>query len=165
MQIPSGAVSNTCAVRISARLRSVKSSTKATPWLPLCSKLAMPMSTGTRLPSFRKYSFSNGCKLPVVLSSGTHWRTSRSSHSGGVSSVQRSRLDTRSSRLYPTMRRKASLASVIRPSRLQMKMPMMLESTRRRTLASNPLASSRRAISASSRAAICNLRFSMDSTV
>ena len=42
----------------SARLRSVRSSTKATPWLTSSSKLATPIKTGTRLPSFRKYSFS-----------------------------------------------------------------------------------------------------------
>src|SRR5262249_59195422 len=40
------------------RLRSVKSSTNATPSLPLSLKSAIPISTGTRLPSFRKYSFS-----------------------------------------------------------------------------------------------------------
>ena len=47
------------------------------------------MSTGTRLPSFLKYSFSKGCNDPIVLSAGIHSRLSRSSHSGGVSSVQR----------------------------------------------------------------------------
>jgi hypothetical protein len=36
--------------------------------------LATPTSTGTRLPSFRKYSFSNGCKWPVCLTSGSHCR-------------------------------------------------------------------------------------------
>ena len=52
-----------------------------------------------------RYSFSNGCTRPVVLSSGTA-RSSRSRHSGGVRSVQRRRPATRSSRSYPTMREK-----------------------------------------------------------
>src|SRR5262249_39920502 len=68
-------------------------------------------------------------------------------------------------RSYPMMRRKASFPSMIRPSRFQMKIPMMLESTKRRIFASNPLASACTAVSACSRAAICDLRSSIDSTV
>ena len=44
----------------SARLRSVKSSTNARPLSPSSLNIAAPISTGTRLPSFRKYSFSKG---------------------------------------------------------------------------------------------------------
>src|SRR5271165_1052837 len=68
---------------------------------------------GTRLPSLRKYSFSNGCTLPAFSISGTRHRTSGSRHSGGVSSFQSKRPESRSSRSYPTIRRKASLASRI----------------------------------------------------
>src|SRR5262245_34498924 len=53
----------------------------------------------------------------------------------------------RSPRSYPMMRRKASFPSMIRPSRFQMKIPMMLESTKRRIFASNPLANARTAVS------------------
>src|SRR6202012_343646 len=49
---------------------------------------------------------------------------------------QRTRPETSSSRSYPTMRRNVSLASRNRPPSSQMKMPMMLASTRRRILAS-----------------------------
>ena len=93
-------------------LRSVKSRTNATPWFPPFSKLADPISTGTRLPSLRKYSFSNGCAIPVILTSQTVCAL-RKSHSGGVRSVQLKRPDARSSRSYPTMRRNASFASRI----------------------------------------------------
>src|SRR5207245_699537 len=61
---------------------------------------------------------------------------SRSSHSGGVRSVQRRRPATTSSRSYPMRRRNASLASRIRPSTSQTKIPMILASTRRRIFAS-----------------------------
>ena len=44
----------------SAHLRSVRSSTKATPWSRSSPNAAKPINTGTRPPSFRKYSFSNG---------------------------------------------------------------------------------------------------------
>ena len=54
----------------SARLRSVKSSTKATPSSCVPSKATAPISTGTRLPSFRKYSFSNGLARPDRLQVG-----------------------------------------------------------------------------------------------
>jgi hypothetical protein len=63
----------------SARLRSVKSSTKATPWFPPSSKVAAPISTGRRLPPFRKYSFSYGCTVPVDFRSARA-RASRSRH-------------------------------------------------------------------------------------
>ncbi|MGY3365198.1 hypothetical protein ACVWZL_002323 [Bradyrhizobium sp. GM2.4] len=120
----------------SDRLRSVRSTTKETPWSRCSSNAAMPINTDTRLPSLRKYSFSNGCTLPIFFSSGIHHRSWRSSHSGGVRSVQRRRPETRSSRSYPTMLRNASLASRIEPSSSQMMIPMMLASTRRRILAS-----------------------------
>jgi Methyl-accepting chemotaxis protein (MCP) signalling domain len=122
----------------SRQRRSLRSSTNATPWFCLCSKLSTPISTGTRLPSFLKYSFSKGCNVPVILSAGTHSRLSRSSHSGGVRSVQRRRPEMRSSRSYPTIRRNASLASRIRPSRSQITIPITLASTKRRIFASPP---------------------------
>ena len=118
----------------SAALRSVKSTTKVTIWFPPSSTVAEPSMIGTRLPSFRKYSFSIGGRRPVDLCSRIH-RASRSRQSGGVRSVQRSRPAWRSSRSYPTMRRKASLASRIRPSKSAMKIPTMLASTRRRIFA------------------------------
>src|SRR5258705_483220 len=102
----------------SARLRSVRSSTKATPWSRCSSNAAEPISTGTRLPSLRKYSFSTGGNRPAIFSPATA-RASRSRHSGGVRSAQLTRPARRSSRSYPTMRRKVSLASMIRPSRSQ----------------------------------------------
>jgi hypothetical protein len=48
---------------------------------------------------------------------------SRSRHSGGVSSVQRTRLETKSSRSYPNMPRNASLASITRPFEIGNKDP------------------------------------------
>jgi hypothetical protein len=47
---------------------------------------AIPL--GTRLPSFRKYSFSYGCNFPVDFRSA-RTRSSRSRHSAGARSVQR----------------------------------------------------------------------------
>ena len=119
----------------SARLRSVRSSTNETPWFPLSSNSVPPISTGTRLPSFRKYSFSNGWTIPIVFSSATV-RASRSRHSAGVRFVRFRRPEARSSWSYPSIRRNASLASRNRPSRSQMVIPMMLASTRRRIFAS-----------------------------
>ena len=81
------------------------------------SKSAAPTRTGTRLPSLRKYSFSSGWRVPVAFSSAMAC-SSASRHSAGVSSVHRSRPETRSSRAYPTISRKASLASMIRPSNI-----------------------------------------------
>ena len=61
--------SSTCASAKQASLRCssswerfclLKSRMKATPSFSLPSKSAPPSSTGTRVPSFRKYSFSNG---------------------------------------------------------------------------------------------------------
>jgi hypothetical protein len=51
-------------------------------------QVAAPISTGRRLPPFRKYSFSYGCTVPVDFRSARA-RASRSHHSGGVRSVQR----------------------------------------------------------------------------
>ena len=62
--------------------------------------------------------------------------SSRSRHSAGVRSVHRTRPEMRSSRLKLNMRRNASLASMISPSRFQIKIPIMLASTRRRIFAS-----------------------------
>src|SRR5207245_10635121 len=73
-----------------ARFCSVKSSTNATPSFPPPSKSAPPSSTGTRLPSFRKYSFSNGWKIPDAFNSATPC-SSWPRHSAGVRSVQRTR--------------------------------------------------------------------------
>src|SRR6266478_612272 len=53
-------------------------------------------------------------------------------HSGGIKPVKRMLPAARSSRSYPTILRNASLASMISPVRLEMKIPMMLASTRRR---------------------------------
>ena len=55
----------------SARFRSVKSSTKATPSsrFPPPTMPLTPTRTGTRLPSLRKYSFSKGLQIPVDTSS------------------------------------------------------------------------------------------------
>ena len=50
----------------SACLRSVRSSTKATPCLCEPSNRAAPISTGTRPPSLRMNSFSYGVHLPVA---------------------------------------------------------------------------------------------------
>src|ERR1700733_168252 len=65
---------------LSSRLRPVKSSTKATDRFPPSSKVAEPSRMGTRLPSFRKYSFSIGSRTPVRLCSSIHcasrWRQS-----------------------------------------------------------------------------------------
>ena len=94
-----------------------------------------PISTGTRLPSFRTYSFSNGWADPTRFNSATVCE-SRSRHSGGVRSVRCRRPEARSSRSYPTMRRNASLASRMRPSTSQMMMPMMSASNRRLILIS-----------------------------
>src|SRR5260370_1242204 len=71
-------------------LRSVRSSTKATPWSRCSSNAAEPSSTGTRLPSLRHNSFSYGCNLPVISTSSTA-RAARAPHPGGVRSVQRRR--------------------------------------------------------------------------
>src|SRR5471030_2735859 len=57
-----------------------------------------PISTGTRRPSLRKYSFSKGLALPVAFNSAFA-SSSRSSQSGGVRSGHRIRPETRSSRL------------------------------------------------------------------
>ena len=95
-------------------LRCVRSSTKATPWSWRSPNVVEPSRTGTRLPSLRKYSFSRGWAVPVAFSSAMA-RSSASRHSTGVSSVHRSRPETRSSRAYPTISRKALLASMIRP--------------------------------------------------
>ncbi len=124
----------------SARLRSVMSRTKATPSSCFHSKSARAIRIGTRLPSLRKYSFSRGCTVPNVFSSAKA-RSSASRHSAGVSSVHRSRPETRSSRAYPTISRKAWLASMIRPWTSQITIPMMFESTRPRILASRSLRS------------------------
>src|SRR6266404_1019630 len=97
---------------------------------------APPTSTGTRLPSFRKNSFSYGCAVPVAFRLAMA-RSSRSRHSGGVRSAQSIRRETRSSRLYCSMRRKASLAPMTHaPSTSPMKIPRILASTRRRILSS-----------------------------
>ena len=87
---PIVAIRFACASSASARLRSVRSRTKMTKASPRSSNVAPPVSTGTRLPSFRKYSFSKGWTLPTVLISATA-RASRICHSGGVSSVRRNR--------------------------------------------------------------------------
>src|SRR6267154_2510290 len=55
----------------SARFCSVRSSTKATPWSRCSSNAAAPISTGTRLPSLRKYSFSTGGERPVNFNPST----------------------------------------------------------------------------------------------
>ena len=54
-----------------ARLRSVRSSTNATPWSasPRTSPRRSARARGCRLSG--RYSFSNGCRLPVALSSAT----------------------------------------------------------------------------------------------
>ena len=69
------------------------------------SKLATPTSTGTRLPSLRKYSFSYGLHASRSPSARPSL-AGRSSHSGGVRSVQRTRPETRSSRSYPNISEK-----------------------------------------------------------
>ena len=74
----------------SARLRSVMSMTKTTPSSCFLSKIAPPTSTGTRLPSLRKNSFSKGCK-------------SRSRSSGLTPGGRRGPLGGRQLRpMYPT---------------------------------------------------------------
>ena len=62
-------VRSACAPRnaSSLRLRSVRSSTKATPRSLRSSNAAAPISTGTRVPSARTHSLSYGCDLPVSL--------------------------------------------------------------------------------------------------
>ena len=115
----------------STRFCLLKSRTKATPSLPVSLNSAPPISTGTRPPSLRKNSFSNGWKIPVAFNSVTA-RSSRSRHSAGVRSVQRTRPETRSSRPYCSIRKKASLAPTIAPSSFQMQIPTMFASTRRR---------------------------------
>src|SRR5439155_1343550 len=51
-------------MRCSAALRSLRSSTQEKPPPTPPSKSAAPTSTGTREPSFRMYSFSNGLETP-----------------------------------------------------------------------------------------------------
>ena len=82
----------------SARFRSVRSITNTTLSCRVSSTAAPASSTGTRLPSARKNSFSKTSKLPVACS----WATARSlaaCQSGGVSSRHRIRPDRTSSRL------------------------------------------------------------------
>ena len=81
-------------------------------------------------------------KSRLSFSSATA-RSSCSRHSVGVRSVQRNRPETTSSRPYCNIRRNASLASTIAPSRSQMKIPRMLASTRRRIFASRSARSDR----------------------
>jgi hypothetical protein len=66
-------------------LRSVMSMTKETPSSGFHSKIARATSTGTRLPSLRKYSFSRDCTVRVAFSSAKAW-SSTSRHSAGVRS-------------------------------------------------------------------------------
>src|SRR5216683_5531115 len=74
-------------------------------------------------------------KDPVAFNSATA-RSSRSRHSAGVRSVQRTRPEAISSWPYCTMWRNASLAATIAPSRVHMTTPTTLESTKRRILSS-----------------------------
>ena len=119
----------------SARLRWVRSSTKAIALVRVSSNAALPTSTGTRLPSLRKNSFSKTSHLPTRGRCSTARRLT-ALQSAGVRSSQRIRPDERSSRSYPSIFRKASLASSMRPSRSQIATPTMFESTRRRILPS-----------------------------
>src|SRR6267378_3504634 len=67
MEMRSGELSNTCRTRYSARLRSVKSSTKETPWSRRSSKAAPPRSTGTRLlERFMASGRPDLCRSPFV---------------------------------------------------------------------------------------------------
>ncbi len=118
-------------------LRAVKSKTKvmASGKEPTWRKRVPPVRTGTRLPSFATYSFSNGIKVPVANSSSPAW-TSRAWYSGGVIVVHCIRPAIRSSRVYPKSSSKASLASRMFPSRSTSAIPMILESTNRRNRAS-----------------------------
>ena len=68
------------------------------------SSIATPMRIGTREPSFRSISFSQGVAAPVRWSSATAMR-SRSAYSGGVSVSQRNAPERSSSREYPIMSR------------------------------------------------------------
>jgi len=98
-------------------------------------KMATPDQSGTALPLVRSPLLERLGVCSVAFASATA-RSSRSRHSAGVRSLQRMRPETRSSRSYSTMRRNASFASIISPSRFQMTTPMMLASTRRLIFAS-----------------------------
>ena len=76
----------------SARLRSVKSSTNATPSFPLSSKRRRADQHGNTAAVFPEVLLLERLRFPVIFSSAPH-RSSRSRHSGGVSSVQRTRPD------------------------------------------------------------------------
>ena len=86
----------------------------------------MATRTGTRVPSLRINSFSNGVQAPKR--SPSSWASSsRARYSGGVRSGQCSRPACRSSRLYPTSSRNASFASGIRSNSPET-MPAMVDS-------------------------------------
>ena len=97
----------------SARLRSVRSSTKATTLLRVLRQT--PPRRPARARGCRPCGNTPSRTVGRSRSSRAPSRAAsvRSRHSGGVSSVQRRRPATRSSRSYPTICRNASLASMI----------------------------------------------------
>ena len=128
----------------SAALRSVTSSTSSTAAPP--SSILPANSPHQREPSLRMYSFSKGVPWPVAFSS-SRTRKVCGIHSGGVSSSQRSRPASRSSRAKPDMRRKAALASVIRPSvskKITPTVPISETRRNRSSLLRSPASRSRR---------------------
>ena len=73
--------------RPTARIYSRIPRGRNTPSSGLSSKTAAPNSIGTREPSLRIYSFSNGVHIPLAASSSRAWR-SNWAYSGGVIAAQ-----------------------------------------------------------------------------
>ena len=77
------------------------------------SVIAPPVTTGTREPSLRRNSFSNGRMMPVSRSSSSA-RASASAYSGGVIPAREIAPESISARDQPISSRKASFASTMR---------------------------------------------------
>ncbi len=132
----------------SARLRPLMSTTRVAIRRCVSSTEAEATRAPTRRPSLWKYSFSKGRQRPVSRSS-CRARSLAEVHSGGVSARQSRRGS--SSRVRPSIARKASFASRIRPSGSVTTTPTRLASDRRRSRVSV----SRRASSARRRSIPC----------
>jgi len=142
----------------SAAFRSVMSSTSSSAVPP--SSILPANSPHQREPSLRMYSFSKGVPWPVAFSSSMPRRVC-GIHSGGVSSSQRSRPASTSSRAKPDMRRKAALASVIRPAKSKKITPTVSISATRRnrsSLARSRASRSRRSPVARKRSTAAEMR-------
>ena len=110
---------------LSSRSRSRRSCTKVIHRNGESFNTAVATRTGTRVPSFRISSFSNGVQAPNRRPSSCA-NSSSGAYSGGVRSGQCSRPASKSSRLYPTSSRNASFTSGIRSNSPET-MPAMVD--------------------------------------